>query len=74
MYSVFPYFMAKTLMDTPMLLITPFMATILAYFGLDLALSFGQFMGFYLIMTLQAQSAASLGYFLSSIFENEQMA
>jgi len=36
MYSVFPYFMAKTLMDTPMLLFTPMVATILTYFGLDM--------------------------------------
>jgi hypothetical protein len=33
MYSVFPYFMAKTLMDTPILLFTPFLATIICYFG-----------------------------------------
>ena len=74
MYSVFPYFMAKTLMDTPILLFTPLLATVMAYFGLSLESSVKQFFGFYLIMTLQAQAAASLGYFLSSIFANEQMA
>lgn len=40
MYSVFPYFMAKTLMDTPMLLFTPFMATVITYFGLGLEKTF----------------------------------
>ena len=33
MYDVFPYFMAKTLMDTPMLMITPMIATLITYFG-----------------------------------------
>lgn len=74
MYSVFPYFMAKTLMDTPILLFTPFLATVLTYFGLGLEYTAKQFFGFYLVMTLQAQAAASWGYFLSSIFASEQMA
>jgi hypothetical protein len=33
MYGVFPYFMAKTLMDTPMLLLTPVLALIITYFA-----------------------------------------
>ena len=36
MYSVFPYFMAKTIMDTPILILTPFLATVIPYFGLGL--------------------------------------
>ena len=74
MYSVAPYFMAKTLMDIPVLLFTPFMEAIITYFGLGLVLTFGQFMGFYFIFCLEAQVAASIGYFISSIFDNEQMA
>ena len=33
MYSVLPYFMAKTLMDTPMLVFTPVLAFFLTYFS-----------------------------------------
>jgi hypothetical protein len=60
--------MAKTLMDTPILLFTPMLATLICYFGTGMEQTVAQFFGFYLVMTLQAQAAASLGYFLSSIF------
>jgi|TARA_B110001450_G_C17591294_1_gene469074 hypothetical protein len=33
MYSVLPYFMAKTMMDTPMLVFTPVLAFIVTYFA-----------------------------------------
>lgn len=74
MYSVLPYFMAKTMMDTPMLLFTPVLGFVVTYFANGYERTGEQMLKFYLVVSLQTQAAASMGYFLSSIFENEQTA
>jgi len=66
--------MAKTLMDTPMLVFTPLLAFVITYFSNAYERTGIQMLKFYFVVSLQTQAAASLGYFLSSIFENEQMA
>ena len=36
MYGVFAYFMAKTVMDMPVIIVAPLMCTIIFYFGIGL--------------------------------------
>lgn len=71
MYGPLPYFLSKVVMDTPVLLVSPMLAALISYFSMGLYLSFGAFFKFYLGTTLNAQAAASMGYFISSMFENE---
>jgi ATP-binding cassette subfamily G (WHITE) protein 2 len=40
MYSVLPYFIAKNIMDIPVLLITPLSTSLINYFAFGLYLSF----------------------------------
>jgi len=40
MYSVLPYFVAKNLMDIPIMLITPLLTALINYFAFGLFLSF----------------------------------
>ena len=58
-------------MDTPVLIIAPLFATLIIYFAVGLEVTFQQFILFYVTLLMQAQVAASIGYFVSSIFENE---
>ena len=74
MYQVLPYFMAKTLMDTPMLVFTPILGFIVTYFANGYERSGVQMLKWYFVISLQTQAAASMGYFLSSVFEDEQTA
>ena len=74
MYSVSTYYMAKTLSEAPVLLFTPIVFAVIVYFGIGLTITGTQFGYFYLILALITQCSASLGYFMSSIFENEEQA
>ena len=71
MYGVGPYFMAKTLTDIPIIILTPMITTVMLYFTMNLAFSFEQFFGFYLVLFLTANAASSIGFLVSSLFENE---
>ena len=70
MYNMGPYFMAKTLADAPVLTSIPFVAVLIFYFAIGLENSFEQFFMAYLVQVTTAWTAASLGYFISSLFEN----
>lgn len=48
--------------------------TLIVYFGIGLTITASQFFIFYATVFLIAQCAASWGYFLSSLFEKEEMA
>lgn len=74
MYRVFPYYMSKLIVDTPILLLTPMIACLMTYWAIGLENTVDQFFGCYLVLVLCAMAAASLGYFLSSLFENEAAA
>lgn len=74
MYGVFSYFMAKTLTDIPIMILTPMITTVLLYFVLNLSLSVENFFGFYLVLFLTANAASSIGFLVSSLFENEVQA
>ena len=72
MYSVSSYYLAKTLAETPVLLITPMVFSVIVYFKIGLMITAPQFFLFYVILELITQCAASFGYFMSSIFEKEE--
>lgn len=68
MYSVPAYYMAKVLVETPIIAFTPLLNAIIVYFGIGTTVTASQFFYFYLISLLIAMSASSVGYFVSSIF------
>ena len=45
---------------------------VIAYFKIGLMITASQFFYFYLILELLTQTAASIGYFMSSIFNKEE--
>ena len=74
MYRVLPYYISKLIVDTPVMLVTPMLATLIIYWSIGLASTVEQFFGAYLIQVMCALAASSFGYLLSSIFENETAA
>jgi len=74
MYGVLPYFIAKNIMDIPIVLITPMLTSLINYFAFGLYLSFSQFAMFYVVLLLVCLSAVSMGYFISSSFEDDIVA
>jgi ABC-type multidrug transport system permease subunit len=52
MYSVGTYYLAKTLIETPVLLLSPMVFTLIVYFGIGLTVTGFQFGFFYLILVL----------------------
>jgi len=74
MYNVGPYFMAKTLADAPILFFTPFLQVIICYWGINLYRSWDTILYFYLGLVNITFCASSLGYLLSSMFEDETAA
>ena len=74
MYSVSAYYLAKIIVDFPLLTFLPMLFAVICYFKIGLTISAAQFFYFFLIIVLLSQCAASFGYFISSIFEKEEMA
>lgn len=52
MYSVATYYLAKTLVELPVLLVTPMVFSVIVYFGVGLTVTGFQFGYFYLILVL----------------------
>jgi len=74
MYGVLPYYLAKVLVETPLISLLPMIYAVIVYFKIGLTITASQFFYFYLIILLLAHTAASMGYFLSSIFNNTETA
>lgn len=74
MYSVLPYYIAKILVDTPMIFIPPLIGALITYWVLDLYNSFECFIKYFLSQALVCFVASAIGYFISAIFENETTA
>ena len=74
MYTVTPYYLSKIVGEFPVQAFTPILFAVITYFGLGLTASASQFFYHYLILFLLTQSAASFGYFMSSIFNKEETA
>lgn len=74
MYTVTAYYLAKIMIETPVLSFVPIIFSVIVYFKIGLTITASQFFYFYLILLLISHSAASFGYFISSIFNKEEMA
>lgn len=74
MYSVPPYYLGKIIIETPLLNTLPMLFTVIIYFKIGVTITAPQFFYFYLIVLLIGHSAASFGYFFSSLFNNEETA
>ena len=72
MYDVTSYYLAKITTETPLLIISPMIFAVIVYFKIGLMITAPQFFYFYLILELLTQTAASFGYFMSSIFNKEE--
>ena len=70
MYGISAYFMAKTMVELPVFFFSPLLGTIIIYFGMRLEFTANQFFGHYLSIVLINLSASSIGYGVSSLFEN----
>ena len=74
MYNVGPYFITKVGSEFPIQMLTPMVWWIVTYFGVGLTITAGRFFMAYLINFMLVICASSFGYFLSSIFDKEEMA
>ena len=74
MYHVGPYYSAKVLVETPLLIVAPLIFSLIIYFAMGLTITASQFFYFYLILILVVFSSASYGYLLSSVFPNIETA
>ncbi|CDW73845.1 abc transporter family protein [Stylonychia lemnae] len=72
MYQVPAYYLAKVLVETPVMALNPLLNAIIVYFGIGLTATASQFFYFYLITLMVSFCAASIGYFVSSLFEKEE--
>jgi hypothetical protein len=52
MYAVTSYYLAKTMMELPVLLITPMVFSVIVYFKIGLIITASQFFYFYLVLEL----------------------
>lgn len=70
MYGVLAYFNSKTLAEMPLTSLNPFVYCLIIYFGMGFTSTAGHFFTFYLIIWATIQASMSMGYLVSSIFEN----
>ena len=74
MYGVPAYYLAKVIMEMPMMIFLPLLNALIIYFGVGLTITASQFFIFYLVNILVAMCASSFGYFVSSIFSSAETA
>ena len=74
MYSSTPYFLAKVIIDLPLSIISPLIFSSMVYFVIGLSNTMYQFGIFYLTVLLIVQAGSSLGYLVSTLFNNEMTA
>jgi len=70
MYGVVAYFNAKTLAELPITTANPLLFCCVIYFGMGFTATASQFFTFYLTIWALVQASMSLGYLVSSIFED----
>jgi ABC-type multidrug transport system permease subunit len=70
MYGLTAYFLTKNLIDIPVLLISPLIALLIVFWGIGFYNSWDTFWGFYLAIMLVGQSAAGLGFMVSTSVDN----
>lgn len=74
MYNLLPYYLAKIIVEIPLLCVTPMIFSIIVYFKTGLTITAWQFFYYYLTILLAAQCSASFGYLISSIFKSSETA
>jgi len=74
MYDVWVYATTKMIAEIPIMLITPFILSLLVYFAIGYQDKASEFFAFYFILLLMVQAATAMGYFLSSAFDSETAA
>ena len=66
--------MSKVIMEMPGMIIAPLLMLVVLYFGIGFENSAANFFSFYAGILCIVLSATAFGYFLSSIFENAEIA
>ena len=74
MYDIWVYATTKLIAEQPVILSIPLVMNILVYFAIGFTDKFSNFMAFYLVLMMMIQVATSLGYMLSSFFNQESAA
>lgn len=74
MYTLFPYFLTKNLIELPILLIQPLIMELVVYWGVGYNPSESSFWRFYLALMLVAQTAAGFGFMISCACEKMEQA
>ena len=74
MYSSYAYFMAKQIVELPIMFLIPLLFLSILYFMVGLNSSINRFVSSLLILELIAQCAVSFGYFISCLASTPQTA
>ena len=68
MYSFFPYFLAKSMVEVPVSLLCPLVTLLVVYWGAGFRKDGGEeFLQIYLILAIQANCAISMALFVSAL-------
>ena len=70
MYGLTAYFLTKNIIDIPVLLIAPLIALAIVFWGIGFYNTWETFWGFYLAIMLVGQTAAGLGFMVSTSVDN----
>ena len=70
MYSVFTYFISRSIVELPYLIVFPLIFDLIVYWMVGMASTAGQFFSFYLVSFLIAFSGNSLGLLLGSMISD----
>jgi ABC-type multidrug transport system permease subunit len=73
-YGVLSYYLSKQMVDTPYLLLLPFIFAQLVYYGTGITVDIGRVLIFNLGLLLQVWCSSALGIFIGTIFKNDQIA
>ena len=69
-YSVFPYYITKVMVDMPPMIIVPMILSLITYWGVGFENTAEQFFKFYLISFLLGFTSTSYAYVLSAAIPN----
>lgn len=74
MYGVAPYYLAKVLIELPILVLSQTMFTCIVYFGVGLSPNAWLFLRFLFVMLLVSFASSAFGHFISVLFTEPEMA
>ena len=73
-YGVVPYYIAKTVIEAPFLILMPIIFTQIVYYGTGLTIDLERILIFTLTMVLLVFSTSALGFFIGSAFTKDVVA